>query len=47
MYDTYNQRIEWFWGCLKKESGWMYFGTWQVTQESLESPSVVVFLFLS
>ena len=42
-HDTYNQRIEWFWGCLKKESGWMYFGTWQVTQESLESLSVVVF----
>ena len=41
MYDTYNQRIEWFWECLKKESGWMYFGTWQVTQESLESLSVV------
>ena len=37
MYGTYNQRIEWFLGCLKKESGWMYFGTWQVTQESLES----------
>ena len=47
MYDTYNQRIEWFWGCLKKESGWIYFGTWQVTQESLESLIVVVFLFLS
>ena len=42
-HDTYIQRIEWFWGCLKKESGWMYFGTWQVTQESLESLSVVVF----
>ena len=36
-HDTYNQRIEWFWGCLKKKSGWMYFGTWQVTQESPES----------
>ena len=31
----------WFLGCLKKESGWMYFGTWQVTQESLEILSVV------
>ena len=34
---THNQRIEWFWGALGKNqvsSGWMYFGTWQVTQES-------------